>query len=50
LVDLQRNTGKDGGIVMDGRDIGTNVFPDADLKIFLTADAKVRAERRYKEP
>ncbi|NPA68206.1 MAG: (d)CMP kinase, partial [Chlorobi bacterium] len=49
LVDLQRNTGKDGGIVMDGRDIGTNVFPDADLKIFLTADAKVRAERRYKE-
>ena len=34
---------------MDGRDIGTNVFPNADLKIFLTADAKIRAERRYKE-
>jgi cytidylate kinase len=41
--------GKEGGIVMDGRDIGTNVFPNADLKIFLTADAEIRAERRFKE-
>ena len=41
--------GKGGGIVMDGRDIGTNVFPNADLKIFLTADAEIRAERRHKE-
>lgn len=49
LVDLQREMGKGGGIVMDGRDIGTNVFPNADLKIFLTADAEIRAERRYKE-
>jgi len=49
LVDLQRAMGKEGGIVMDGRDIGTNVFPDADLKIFLTADADVRAQRRFKE-
>ncbi len=49
LVDLQREMGKEGGIVMDGRDIGTNVFPDADLKIFLTADAEIRAKRRYDE-
>ena len=49
LVNLQREMGKDGGIVMDGRDIGTNVFTDADLKIFLTADAGIRAERRYKK-
>ena len=49
LVNLQRNMGKDGGIVMDGRDIGTNVFTDAELKIFLTADAEIRAQRRYKE-
>lgn len=49
LVELQRVMGKEGGIVMDGRDIGTNVFPNADLKIFLTADAEVRAERRFKE-
>ncbi len=49
LVALQREMGKNGGIVMDGRDIGTNVFPNADLKIFLTADAKIRAERRFKE-
>lgn len=49
LVELQRIMGKEGGIVMDGRDIGTNVFPNADLKIFLTADAEVRAERRFKE-
>lgn len=49
LVSLQREMGKEGGIVMDGRDIGTNVFPNADLKIFLTADAEIRAERRFKE-
>ena len=49
LVCLQRAMGKEGGIVMDGRDIGTNVFPNADLKIFLTADAEVRAKRRYNE-
>lgn len=49
LVDLQREMGTGGGIVMDGRDIGTNVFPNAGLKIFLTADAEIRAERRYKE-
>jgi cytidylate kinase len=40
---------QDGGLVMDGRDIGTTVFPDADLKIFMTADPAIRAERRYKE-
>ena len=41
--------GKDGGIVMDGRDIGTTVFPRADIKIFMTAEASVRAKRRYDE-
>jgi cytidylate kinase len=41
--------GRNGGVVMDGRDIGTVVFPDAELKIYMTADAMVRAERRYKE-
>ena len=46
---LLRRYGKKDGIVMDGRDIGTNVFPDAQLKIFMTADAKVRAQRRYDE-
>lgn len=46
---LLRRYGKKGGIVMDGRDIGTNVFPDAQLKIFMTADDKVRAQRRYDE-
>lgn len=46
---LLRRYGKKGGIVMDGRDIGTNVFPDAQLKIFMTADAKVRTQRRYDE-
>lgn len=49
LVKLQREMGKYGGIVMDGRDIGTNVFPNADLKIFLTAEPEIRAKRRYKE-
>ena len=49
LVQLQQEMGKDGGIVMDGRDIGTVVFPDAELKIFMTASADVRAKRRYDE-
>jgi CMP/dCMP kinase len=49
MVELQRNAGAQGGIVMDGRDIGTVVFPDADLKIFVTADARIRAQRRYDE-
>ena len=49
LVALQREMGKKGGIVMDGRDIGTNVFPNADLKIFLTAEAEIRAKRRFQE-
>jgi cytidylate kinase len=49
MVTIQRGHGKEGGIVMDGRDIGTVVFPEADLKIFMTASAEIRAERRYKE-
>ena len=49
LVELQRQTGSSKGIVMDGRDIGTVVFPDADLKIFMTATADIRAKRRYDE-
>ena len=49
LVDMQRKMGKDKGIVMDGRDIGTVVFPEAELKIFLTASPEIRAQRRYKE-
>lgn len=49
LMQLQRQIGRDGGIVMEGRDIGTVVFPDADLKIFLTADLPERARRRRQE-
>ncbi|WGK64328.1 (d)CMP kinase [Croceiramulus getboli] len=49
LVKEQKEMGKDRGIVMDGRDIGTVVFPDAELKIFMTASAEERAKRRYKE-
>ncbi|MFC3197510.1 (d)CMP kinase [Parapedobacter deserti] len=49
MVAQQQRLGRDKNIVMDGRDIGTTVFPDADLKIFMTADPKVRAERRYLE-
>ena len=49
LVEQQQLMGKDTGIVMDGRDIGTVVFPDAELKIFMTASAETRAKRRYKE-
>ena len=49
LVAMQQQMGRSRGVVMDGRDIGTVVFPDAELKIFMTADPQVRAERRYKE-
>ncbi|MCR5569651.1 MAG: (d)CMP kinase [Paludibacteraceae bacterium] len=49
LVALQQEMGKSKGVVMDGRDIGTTVFPDAELKIFMTADPEVRAQRRYLE-
>lgn len=49
LVEQQQEMGKSKGIVMDGRDIGTVVFPDADLKIFMTANPRTRAERRFKE-
>lgn len=49
MVDQQRKLGKERGIVMDGRDIGTVVFPEAELKVFLTADMLVRAFRRQKE-
>jgi cytidylate kinase len=49
LLDMQRQAGREGGVVMEGRDIGTVVFPDAELKFFLTARAQVRARRRYDE-
>ena len=49
LVEKQRALGGEGGVVLEGRDIGTVVFPDAELKIFLVADARVRAERRQLE-
>ena len=49
LLDIQRELGAQKGVVMDGRDIGTVVLPDAELKIFVTADADVRAKRRYDE-
>ena len=49
LVDQQRELGKQGGVVMDGRDIGTVVFPNADLKLFMQASIEARAERRTKE-
>lgn len=49
LVHQQQEMGKDKGIVMDGRDIGTAVFPDAELKIFVTASPQIRAQRRYDE-
>jgi len=49
LVEQQQEMGKEKGVVMDGRDIGTVVFPDAELKIFMTASPKIRAERRFKE-
>lgn len=49
MVRQQQRMGKSGNIVMDGRDIGTVVFPDADLKLFMTADPEIRAARRYDE-
>ena len=49
LLQLQRDMAKSANILMDGRDIGTNVLPNAELKIFLTASADVRAKRRYDE-
>ena len=49
MVAQQQQMGKDKGVVMDGRDIGTTVFPDAELKVFVTASARVRAQRRYDE-
>lgn len=49
LVALQREAGEKGGVVMDGRDIGTVVFPDAELKIFVVADPEIRARRRHDE-
>ena len=49
MVEQQRLLGKEKGVVMDGRDIGTTVFPDAELKVFVTASPEVRAQRRYDE-
>ena len=49
MVNIQRSIGRNRGIVMDGRDIGTVVFPDADIKIFMTASVDVRAKRRFDE-
>ena len=49
MVELQREMGKQGAIIMDGRDIGTTVFPNAELKIFVTASDEIRARRRYDE-
>lgn len=49
MVNLQKKMGKDKGVVMEGRDIGTNVFPSAELKLFMTADVDVRIQRRFDE-
>ena len=49
LVVLQQEIGKEKNVVMDGRDIGTKVFPDAEIKFFVTADVKIRAKRRFEE-
>ena len=49
MVAQQREMGKSKGVILDGRDIGTVVFPDAELKIFVTASAEIRAQRRYDE-
>ena len=49
LLEMQRQAGRDGGVVLEGRDIGTVVFPDADVKFFLTARPEVRARRRFDE-
>jgi cytidylate kinase len=49
LLEMQRRAGRSGGVVLEGRDIGTVVFPDAEAKFFLTASVEVRAQRRYDE-
>lgn len=49
MIAIQRDLGKNKGIVMDGRDIGTNVFPNAELKLFMTADTDIRTQRRFDE-
>lgn len=49
MIAIQRELGKNKGIVMDGRDIGTNVFPQAELKLFMTADTDIRTQRRFDE-
>ena len=49
MVELQREMGKAGAVIMDGRDIGTTVFPNAELKIFVTASDEIRARRRFDE-
>ena len=49
LLDLQRNLAKENDVVMDGRDIGTNILPNADVKFYLTASVEERANRRFKE-
>lgn len=49
LLELQRQAGRDGGVVLEGRDIGTVVFPDAEAKVFLTARPEIRAQRRFDE-
>ncbi len=49
LLDVQRRLARQGGVIMDGRDIGTVIMPDADVKIFYTATAETRAERRFRE-
>lgn len=49
LLDMQKNIAKEGGVIMDGRDIGTVIIPDAEVKVFMTATAEERARRRYKE-
>jgi cytidylate kinase len=49
LLDMQRHAGREGGVVLEGRDIGTVVFPEAEVKFFLTAPAEVRASRRHEE-
>jgi cytidylate kinase len=50
LVERQRSLGRQGGVVMEGRDIGTKVFPQADLKIYLDASLEVRSDRRFRDP
>ena len=49
LLELQRTLARENDVIMDGRDIGTNILPDADVKIFLTASVETRAKRRYDE-